>query len=279
MLVHELGGPSYSFTCHGPEEYDRPLALKLGEKISRAAFVVAVSEYGRSQLFRWCDHTHWHKIQVVHCGVDASFLKSGAPELSDVPRLVCVGRLCEQKGQLLLAEAAASLKEEKIPFELILVGDGPMRKEVETIIGRYRLSEQVKITGWMTNQQVREEILRSRAMILPSFAEGLPVVVMEALALKRPVISTYVAGIPELVEPEKTGYLVPAGSVVHLAAAMKQVLCEDIGRLQQMGSEGARRVALGHDAVLEAKKLSHLFRSMAGVAERRFNLAVVPTAE
>jgi colanic acid/amylovoran biosynthesis glycosyltransferase len=279
MLVHEVGGPSYSFTCHGPEEFDRPLALKLGEKILHAAFVVAVSEYGRSQLFRWCDYTHWHKIHVVHCGVDASFLKAGAPELSDVPQLVCVGRLCEQKGQLLLVEAAAALKNENIPFELILVGDGPMRKELETIIGRHRLSEQVKITGWMTNQQVREQILRSRAMILPSFAEGLPVVVMEALALRRPVISTYVAGIPELVEPGKTGYLVPAGSAVHLAQTMKQVLREDIGRLQKMGAQGARSVALGHDAMLEAEKLAHLFRSMAGGAERRFNLAVVPTAE
>jgi len=112
MLVHALGGPGYSFTCHGPEEFDRPLALKLGEKIEAAEFVVAVSEFGRSQLFRWCGHAHWKKIQVIHCGVDSSFLSSSEthPELPDVPRFVCVGRLAEQKGQLLLIEAAARLK-------------------------------------------------------------------------------------------------------------------------------------------------------------------------
>ncbi len=271
MLAHELGGPPYSFTCHGPEEFDRPLALKLGEKIARAQFVVAVSEYGRSQLFRWCDHSHWHKIHVVHCGVDASFLDSTAPELSDTNRLACVGRLCEQKGQLLLVEAAAQLKREIIPFELILVGDGPMRREVEKSIAENDLSDHVKITGWMTNQQVRQHLIDSRAMILPSFAEGLPVVVMEALALRRPVISTYVAGIPELVEPLNTGYLVPAGSVSKLAAAMKQVLCENVERLRQMGDRGSQSVAQKHDARKEAVTLSHLFRAIANGAERKLN--------
>ena len=275
MLVRELGGPTYSFTCHGPEEFDRPLALKLGEKISRAQFVVAVSEFGRSQLFRWCEHTHWHKIHVVHCGVDASFLSSDAPELTDTSRLVCVGRLCEQKGQLLLVEAAAALKRDKIPFELVLVGDGPMRKGVESVIGRHGLSDHVRITGWMTNQQVREQILASRAMILPSFAEGLPVVVMEALALKRPVISTYVAGIPELVEPAITGYLVPAGSVSHLANVMKQVLAENIDHLAEMGRQGAQRVAQRHDACHEAKLLATLFRAIAKPTTTELNTKVL----
>lgn len=277
MLVGELGGPPYSFTCHGPEEFDRPLALKLREKIARARFVIAVSEYGRSQLFRWCDHSHWHKIHVVHCGVDSSFLHGDAPELSDINRLVCVGRLCEQKGQLLLVEAAAILKRENTPFELILAGDGPMRKEVESIIAQNDLSDRVKITGWITNRQVREHLLNCRAMILPSFAEGLPVVIMEALALKRPVISTYVAGIPELVEPANTGYLVPAGSVRELARVMTQVLREDYARLRQMGAEGAKRVALRHDACEEAKILSRLFRAIEDGSDNRLNTEIVPT--
>jgi colanic acid/amylovoran biosynthesis glycosyltransferase len=277
MLVRELGGPPYSFTCHGPEEFDRPLALKLGEKIARAHYVVAVSEYGRSQLFRWCEHTYWKKIHVIHCGVDASFLNSNPPELTDTSKLVCVGRLCEQKGQLLLVEAVAALKREKMPFELVLVGDGPMRKEVEAVIGRHDLSDHVRITGWSTNQQVREQILSSRAMILPSFAEGLPVVVMEALALQRPVLSTYVAGIPELVEPAITGYLVPAGSVDHLTDAIRQVLREDIATLREMGREGAKRVAERHDACQEAKSLSRLFRAVADGAEKRFNTEAIPT--
>src|SRR5436190_7279270 len=175
MLVHALGGPTYSFTCHGPEEFDRPEALKLGEKIARARFVVAVSEYGRSQLYRWCAYEHWKKIKVIHCGVDMSFLTANPAPLADTPRLVCVGR----------------------------------------------------------------------------FAEGLPVVVMEALALERPVLSTFVAGIPELVESAKSGYLVPAGSVDGLAAAMKEVLSAPVDELREMGRAGARRVSLQHDARIE----------------------------
>lgn len=262
MLVRELGGPPYSFTCHGPEEFDRPLTLKLGEKIARAAFVVAVSEYGRSQLFRWCSHVHWSKIHVVHCGVDAAFLTGSFPPVQDVRRLVCVGRLAEQKGQLLLVEAAAQLKQRGVEFELHLVGDGPMRNEIEGLIESHGLSG-IRITGWMSNQAVREELLAARAMILPSFAEGLPVVAMEALALGRPVLSTYVAGIPELVEPQVTGYLVPAGSATHLAETIDQVLREEIAVLRAMGSNGMQRVAQSHDARLEAVKLGNLFKAMA----------------
>ena len=260
MLVRELGGPTYSFTCHGPEEFDRPLTLKLAEKICRARFVIAVSDYGRSQLYRWAPFSQWPKIHVVHCGLDASFLSADVPDLQDTPRLICVGRLCEQKGQLLLVQAAARLQAENIPFELILAGDGPLRGEIEALIGRNNLTGRVVITGWLTNQQVRDQILASRALVLPSFAEGLPVVLMEALALHRPVISTYVAGIPELVEQGKCGYLVPAGCVDRLVEALRRVLTEDIQHLRDMGREGALRVAQGHDVARESQKLALLFQ-------------------
>jgi glycosyltransferase involved in cell wall biosynthesis len=192
--------------------------------------------------------------------LDASFLKSEASELQDTPRLVCVGRLCEQKGQLLLVQAAARLHAENVPFELILAGDGPLRGEIEALIGRNNLTGRVVITGWLTNQQVREQILAARALVLPSFAEGLPVVLMEALALRRPVISTYVAGIPELVEEGKCGYLVPAGCVDRLVEALRRILTEDIQHLRNMGREGALRVAQGHDVARESQKLALLFQ-------------------
>jgi glycosyltransferase involved in cell wall biosynthesis len=262
LLVHALGGPSYSFTCHGPEEFDRAVALKLAEKIARARFVVAVSQYGRSQLMRWCPHEQWWKVHVVHCGLDGSFLRTAAGEVPPVPdnhRLVCVGRLAEQKGQLLLVEAAARLKESNIPFELVLVGDGPLRGEIERLIGRYGLSDRVRITGWLTNQQVRDEVVAARVFILPSFAEGLPVVLMEAMALRRPVVSTYVAGIPELVEAPGNGYLVPAGSIDCLVEAMKRVLSQPIDQLREMGDRNAQRVAERHEVSAQAKVLAALF--------------------
>jgi glycosyltransferase involved in cell wall biosynthesis len=259
LLTRTLGGPPYSFTVHGPEEFDHPEALSIRDKIENAAFVVAVSEFGKSQLFRWCGSDHWSKIRVVRCGVDAAFLAAGPQPVPDVTRFVCVGRLAEQKGQLLLLEALAKLNEEGHAFEMVLAGDGPMRKEIEGRIHRLNLSGKVRITGWLSNESVRKQLLDARAMVLPSFAEGLPVVLMEALALGRPVVTTYVAGIPELVRSGKCGWLVPAGSVDDLALAMRQILNTPIERLEAMGRTGAERVAARHSAKAEAAKLVKLF--------------------
>ena len=127
LLARILGGPPYSFTVHGPDEFDRPIADSLGDKIADAAFVVAVSSFGRSQMYRWADPRDWNKIQVVHCGLDATFLGADAVPVPSAPRLVCVGRLAEQKGQLILLQALAQLAVEGVAFEAVLAGDGPMR--------------------------------------------------------------------------------------------------------------------------------------------------------
>ena len=159
MLAHALGGPPYSFTVHGPEEFDKARSLGIGEKIRRAAFVVAVSSYGRSQLYRWVDRAYWPKVKVVHCGLETAFHSIGATAFPSAPRVVCVGRLCEQKGQLLLIDAAARLAAKRLQFELVLVGDGEMRSELQALIERHALGKQVRITGWLSSEQVRNEIL------------------------------------------------------------------------------------------------------------------------
>jgi glycosyltransferase involved in cell wall biosynthesis len=263
-LCRLLGGPPYSFTVHGPEEFDKPEALKLGEKNRGAAFAVAISSFGRSQLYRWSRHEDWGRLEVVRCGVDESLLGAPATPVPAVPRLVCVARLSEQKGHLLLVEAAARLAADGTPFEIVLVGDGPLRAQVEELIRRHHLEERVRLAGWMGSDQVRAAIEGSRALLLPSFAEGLPVVVMESLALGRPVITTAIAGIPELVEPGVTGWLVPAGSVEALVDAMRAALATSPERLAEMGRAGAGRVALHHDASREAEKLARLFQRSAG---------------
>lgn len=261
MLAHALGGPPYSFTVHGPEEFDKPQALKLAEKIRHAAFVAAISSYGRSQLFRWIEDKYWHKVKIVHCGLEQSFydVDSSPSQLPRIARLICVGRLCEQKGQLLLLEACRTLKDKGLVFELLLAGDGEMRPEIERMVIAYDLSANVKITGWISSSQVRDEILASNAMVLPSFAEGLPVVIMEAMALKRPVISTFVAGIPELVIHGHNGWLVPAGSVAELAIAIEELLSTSTQQLKDMGEAAYSRVRQRHDIDTEAKKLAALF--------------------
>lgn len=263
MLANALGGPHYSFTVHGPEEFDKPQFLHIGEKVRRAAFVAAVSSYGRSQLYRWVAHAHWDKVKVVHCGLEAAFHAGPPVPVPAVPRLVCVGRLCEQKGQLLLLEAAQNLAAQGTTFELVLAGDGEMRAEIETLIARHGLQRQVRITGWISSGQVREELLAARALVLPSFAEGLPVVIMEAMALRRPVLTTYVAGIPELVRPGENGWLFPAGAVQELAAAMADCLGQPDEVLQRMGDAAHQRVLERHDIDTEAAKLASYFRAGA----------------
>jgi colanic acid/amylovoran biosynthesis glycosyltransferase len=260
MLCRTLGGPPYSFTVHGPEEFDKVEAIALPQKIERSAFVVAISSFGRSQLYRWSRQTQWSKIRVVHCGVDANFLATPPTPIPDRPRFVCVGRLSEQKGQLLLIEAAKRLAEEGLDFELVLVGDGELRSPIEALINQYNLQSHIKITGWASTTEVRQQILNSKVMVLPSFAEGLPVVIMEALALRRPVISTYIAGIPELVEHHTCGWLITPGSIEALVTAMRSALLTPSDKLTHMGQAGYERVALNHNIELEAAKLVTLLR-------------------
>ena len=267
MLVRELAGVTYSFTVHGPEEFDKPEALGLGRKVANAAFVVAISSFGRSQLSRWVASARWPDIRVVHCGLEEAFF-ARPDELAAclAPRLVCVGRLCEQKGQLLLVQAAASLVREGVPLELVLAGDGEMRGQIEQEIELLGLGRHVRITGWIGSDQVRSELLGARALVLPSFAEGLPVVIMEAMALGRPVISTYVAGIPELVRDGMEGWLVPAGDVDAVAEAMRACLSAPAEALAQMGRAALARVRERHHVDAEAAKLKALFVAVAAEA-------------
>lgn len=264
-LCQALGGPGFSFTAHGPEEFDKPDLLALDDKIARARFVVGVSSFGRSQLLRRTPVEQWSKVKVVPCGVDDNFLgEQWLSPVPSVPRLVCVGRLCEQKGQLLLVEAAARVRDRFGPFELVLVGDGELRGHVEQLMKQHHLDDVVRITGWASGAEVRAELLGARAMVLPSFAEGLPVVIMEALALQRPVLSTFVAGIPELVDSQ-CGWLVPAGSVDALVDAMVQALSTSPEALTAMGIEGRRRVVARHTAAVAAALLDEAFRAATAV--------------
>lgn len=260
MLIRVIGGPTWSFTVHGPTEFAKPMFIGLAEKIRHCAFVVAISSYGRGQLYRFVEHQQWPKVRVVHCGLEPAPYVSLANCAPTARRLVCVGRLCEQKGQLLLVDAAQRLAAQGADFELVLVGDGEMRRDIETLITRQKLQTKVRITGRISSEQVRDEVLAARALVLPSFAEGLPMVIMEAMALRRPIISTYVAGIPELVRPGEHGWLVPAGDVNTLVSAMQACFDTPVDKLRSMGEAAHQRVLARHDVDTQAAKLANLFQ-------------------
>jgi colanic acid/amylovoran biosynthesis glycosyltransferase len=265
MLARTLGGPPYSITVHGPEEFDKPYSLNLGEKVRRSAFTVAISSFARSQICRWIERTHWQKVYVVKCGIDAAFHEGPFPRIPATPRLVCLGRLSAEKGQLLLIEAATILAAKGLPFELTLVGDGPMRGAIEALVSERGLGDRIKLTGSVSSERVRDELLGARAMVLPSFAEGLPTVIMEAMALRRPVLTTWVAGIPELVRDGIDGWLFPAGSVEALVAAMQDCLSRPIEDLWSMGESARVQVLERHSVDDQVAQLKILFQHSAGV--------------
>ncbi len=259
LLASQLSDVTYSFTVHGYDEYDKPEFVGLRHKIGGAAFVAAVSYYGRSQLYRWCDFVDRSKIKLIRCGLEKQFHSSAEDASSEAARFVCVGRLCREKGQDILVRAAAIMAAAGHKFEVVLVGDGEIRPELEDLIAVHRLSGTVRLLGWLSSAEVRREMIGARTLVVPSLAENLPVVIMEAMALRRPVVATQIAGVPELVIPRETGWLVPAGSAEELASAMTACLLTSREELLAMGRRGRDRVMALHDVDREAAALVKLF--------------------
>ncbi len=265
LFCRILGGPTYSITVHGPEEWDRPEALSLRDKYTRAEFVVAVTDFGRCQAYRWTPLEFWPRVHVVRCGVDEAFLKVDPEPVPETTALVLVAGLVEQKGHLLLIQALARVKAAGADFQMLFVGDGPLRPILEAEVKSLGLGDRVEFAGWRSNAEVRQYLRTARALVMPSFAENLPVAMMEALAMGRPVLGTYIAGVPELVQDGVNGWLVPAGNIEATADAILKVLRAPVDELTRMGQAGAAVVRAKHDASTEAKKMLDLFAVTAPV--------------
>lgn len=254
-----LGGPRFSFTVHGPEEFDNTAALDLGGKLALAEFCATVSSYGRSQMSRWAAPGDWDKVQVVHCGLDLGRWDTPAP-LPDGPfHMVAVGRFAEQKGFGLLIRAFAQAWQRNPELRLSLVGDGELRPQIEAMIAAAGMGGAVRLLGWQDESGVRAAMTAAHALVTPSFAEGLPVVIMEAMACARPIIATYIAGIPELVRPGHEGWLVPAGDAGALAETMLVAAASDRETLCRLGASARARVIQRHDIRDSARQLAALF--------------------
>lgn len=258
-LTQAIGGPRFSFTAHGSEVFDDPKRHALPIKADLAEAVVTSCAYIGAQMMYHIPTVFWPKVQVVHCGLAAdSFAKTPAP-FPKAPVFLSVGRLSPEKGHLILLEAFAKVRADHPDARLVIAGDGPMRAELEARIAALDLGETVRITGWVTAQEVRAELRQVRALVHPSFTEGLPVVIMEAMAEYRPVIATFIAGIPELVQDGNTGWLVPAGQIDDLARAMVECAALDDTGLLARGQAGFERVSARHDVKREAAKLRDIF--------------------
>ena len=209
MLAARFAGLPWSLTLHGISETDYPAGLMLGAKLEAAEFAACVSWFGRAQAMRVTAPAHWHKFAVVRCGLDLATPRLAAHVArTPGPRrtIVCVARLSAEKGHLGLLEAIAPLD-----VELALVGDGPLRAEIEQAVARLGLGERVRFVGRLDEAATLDAVARAGLLVLPSFMEGLPIVLMEAMALGVPVVGSRVAGVPELIEDGEEGLLFRPG--------------------------------------------------------------------
>jgi glycosyltransferase involved in cell wall biosynthesis len=257
ILAAELAGIPFSFTEHGPAIFFEVDRWSLPEKIARAKFVVAITHFCRSQLMLFSRPEDWSKIAIVHCGVTPSAYRRDPG--GNGKRVAFVGRLDPVKGALLLIEAMATVLKVHPDATLTLAGDGPARAPAEARAAELGVADAVRFAGYLTQGQVANLLANSDMLVLPSFAEGLPVVYMEALASRIPVVASRVAGVQELVEDGITGYAVPPGDVQTLSDRIMRLMASpDAARA--MGEAGRMAVEKGFDIAEESAWLARLFR-------------------
>jgi glycosyltransferase involved in cell wall biosynthesis len=270
LLAVAVGGPgwSWSFTMHGPTELYDVTWFRLAQKVQSAAFVVCISDFARSQLMGLVGAEHWDKLTVVHCGVDTAALRprSSNGARADGPvDVLCVGRLVPVKGQLVLLQAVAELVRAGRDVHLALVGAGPMHEVLATEARRLGIEDRVELTGPLGHPEVLRRIEAADVFCLPSFAEGVPIVLMEAMALGVPVLTTRVMGIPELVQDGFNGLLVAPGSHDELLTGLRRLIDDEPLRVA-LGRAARRHVENEHALARSAGQLRALFAERLGVA-------------
>ncbi|MEL6552444.1 MAG: glycosyltransferase family 4 protein [Cyanobacteria bacterium J06621_11] len=265
MLAAALGGFTYSFTLHGPAIFFEPKHWRIDEKMKHASFVSCISHYCRSQAMVFAPYQSWDKLQIVHCGVNPSqFTQVSHQGMGN--RLLFVGRLAAVKGLPVLLESLTQIKKTTPDVVLTVVGDGPDRAMLEARADELGLAEQVNFVGYQSQAAVRDYLQNTDVFVLPSFAEGVPVVLMEALMSGVPVVATQIAGVSELVEDGVNGFLVPPSDGEGLRDRIQTLLTD--GKLRQkLGTQGAIKVDAQFDINKESKKLAQLIAAATGQIE------------
>jgi glycosyltransferase involved in cell wall biosynthesis len=258
MLASALTGIGYSITVHGPHIFFDPTHWALREKVKFSRFIVCISHNCKSQMMLFSDQSDWDRFRIVHCGVDPNQFRHTEVR-RQARKLLYVGRLAAEKGIPVLFESLKSLGQEEYDFELTLVGDGTERESLEELARLKGIADRVVFAGFASQEAVRDYLMQTDIFILPSFAEGVPVSLMEAMACGVPVIATHVGGIAELIEPGATGLLVPASDAVALRDAIASYL-NDYGLREKVSRLGRDKVLSDFSLDKEVDKLARLFR-------------------
>jgi len=248
MLTSQAWQIPWSVTLHGPDEFFDQEAFYLRRKIESASFVICISDFCRSQVLRIVPNLDDSRLEVVRLGVDCATLQPSAANpaksASGPLMLACTGRMVAAKGHRILLEAIAELAAQQIEVTCTLIGDGPERKSLESLCTRLGIANQVHFLGAMAHQPTLAEVAKADVFVLASFAEGLPVALMEAMALGVPCVSTTIAAIPELIQNGENGLLVPPANSRALAVALRRLATDTKLRLE-LGKK-ARETAAEH---------------------------------
>jgi glycosyltransferase involved in cell wall biosynthesis len=259
LLTKTIFGVGYSFTVHGPDEfYDAP-GYRLADKLQGADFVICISHYAKSQIMKLSPVECWDKYEVCRLGVDPTRFAPVEKICSEVFELLCVGRLTPAKGQHILLLALQQLVNAGRSVHLNFVGNGPDRASLEAETRRLGLEAVVTFVGAVNQDHILDYYAQADAFVLPSFAEGLPVVLMEAMAMAVPCVTTHITGVPELIQNDVTGVLVAPSDVAGLAFAIA-ALIDQPDHARQVALAGREKVLADYDLVRNVARLAEVFQ-------------------
>ncbi|MFP7569256.1 glycosyltransferase family 4 protein [Marivita sp. S2033] len=260
MLAGALSCIRWSFTIHGPDIFFEPHHWRIDEKAKRAAFVACIGHFCRSQLMCFSHPDDWERFHIVHCGIDPNRYADKPDRTGQ--RALFVGRLAAVKGVPILIEAIDRLAEKHPDLTLDLIGDGPDRADLEADVTQRGLQDRIVFRGYKSQSEVADALAQTDVFVLPSFAEGVPVVLMEAMAAQVPVVTTRIAGVPELVEDGVNGRLVSPGDITAFTAALDDLFSRPEHR-KDYGKAGRAKVLAEYDAQSEARWLSQIISAYA----------------
>jgi glycosyltransferase involved in cell wall biosynthesis len=258
MIAAEMGGFTFSMTLHGHGILSEPGRWRLREKLERALFTICVSWHARSQAMLWSPRQTWSKFHVVHCGVD---LTEHRPPRGNPPgcRLVFVGRLDHVKGLPILLDAVGGLAARHPDIHLDIIGDGPERADLQALAIKAGLTDRVSFHGYLGQPEIRGLLAKADMFVMTSLVEGIPVVLMEAMAAGVPVVAPRITGIPELVEHGRSGLLYTPGNMADLMASITTLL-NDRPFARRLSDHSLEAVARDFDLDMETRRLAAVMR-------------------
>jgi colanic acid/amylovoran biosynthesis glycosyltransferase len=257
-VVFDVG---LSITVHGADEFYDAVTQHLAEKVAGADFIVCISNFARSQLMFCSDHEHWHKLVVCRLGIDLTRFAARPYKrvrTDENFHILCVGRLAAAKGQHLLVQAVAQLKAMGRPVTLDVVGAGPNAASLAALVQRLNASDYITLSGPITQDHIHEHYGRADCFSMPSFAEGIPVVLMESMSMQIPCVTTYITGIPELIISGETSLLVPPSDVDSLVGALDKLI-QDPALAKRLGEAARIKVQADYDLPRNVGKLATIF--------------------